>query len=158
MIFRWHVFATANRFSRMPIWNLNAYGQTPWRRRNPERDKRSDLTEVSAGDAEARKQGRRQRGPQRQTHPLHSFASRTLRQQTTADIAKPVDSCPQKGAVRQGGGIVPSGLLQPPGRSSSAVIRVPRRGQPTKIAKAESPHPRPVAKWTTRVNPEPSAG
>ena len=69
---------------------------------------------------------------------------------TKADIAKPVDSYPQKGAVRQGGGIVPSGLLQPPGRSSSAVTRVPRRGQPTKIAKAESPHPRPVAKWTTR--------
>ena len=38
---------------------------------------------------------------------------------TTADIANPVDICPQKRAVRQGGGMVPSGLLQPPGRSSS---------------------------------------
>ena len=44
--------------------------------------------------------------------------------------------------VRHGGGMVPSGLLQPLGRSLSAVMSVPRRGQPTKLANAESPHPR----------------
>jgi hypothetical protein len=34
--------------------------------------------------------------------------------------------------VFQGGRTVPSGLLQPPGTSSSAVISVPAKGQPTK--------------------------
>src|ERR1044071_5909389 len=55
-------------------------------------------------------------------------------------IAKPNTIRPQKGAVRHSGVCVPSGLLQPPGRSSSNVTSVPMSGQPTNAARAASSH------------------
>ena len=77
---------------------------------------------------------------------------------TDAEMAAPIDNWPQNRAVLHGGGTVPSGLLQPPGRSSSAVMSVPKAGQPTKIAKADKPHPIPTAKCKTRVAAEAKAG
>src|SRR5207248_9384794 len=48
------------------------------------------------------------------------------------ETASPAKICPQNGASSHGGRTDGSGLLQPPGRSSSSVTSVPPSGQPTK--------------------------
>lgn len=132
----------------------------PPKHTEPRSDNRSELNEDS--QCWLRRRSAKARAPA--TEPANANASPELvrkpvsKAATRQDIPKPANICPQNRAVRQGGGTVPSGLLQPPGRSSSAVTRVPTRGQPTKLANAESPHPRPVAKWSTRVTAEPNAG
>ena len=66
-----------------------------------------------------------------------------------AEAATPADICPQKGAASQGGRTLPSGLLQPPGKSSSIVINVPPRGQPTKNSRNAKPSGKSNAKRAT---------
>lgn len=54
----------------------------------------------------------------------------------------PITICPQNGVSNHGGRAVPSGLLQPPFRSSSSVTRVPTSGQPTKKMRSDTPKER----------------
>src|SRR5687768_3099380 len=65
-----------------------------------------------------------------------------------AAIASPPANCPQNGASSHGGRTLPSGLLQPPGRSSSAVTSVPTRGHPTKKRSNAPPSGIVHQRWT----------
>ena len=51
----------------------------------------------------------------------------------------------------QGGRVLPSGLLQPPGRSSSRVTRRPRSGKPMKAIRADTPNERSVTRTRSPV-------